>query len=90
MITAGAIIIDEPKITGITPAELILIGKNEVLLTLAFNAPPVPECWTGIFLIDFSMNVTNTIINTKVTKYNPYFNAPAIILDFSVTNSLTK
>ena len=43
-ITAGAIIRDEAKITGITPALLILIGKNEVLLTLAFNAPPLFEC----------------------------------------------
>ena len=43
-ITAGAINNEPAKITGITPAELILIGKNEVLLTLAFNAPPVPEC----------------------------------------------
>ena len=55
-ITVGAIIIEEAKITGMTPAELILIGKKLACDILA--DPLLPECWTGIFLLESSTNTT--------------------------------
>ena len=61
--TLGAVKIELAKITGITPAELILIGKKLAFAILAVCPPPFPLCCTGIFLLESSINVTNAIIN---------------------------
>ena len=65
-ITDGAIIIDEAKITGITPAELTLIGRNEALAIEGF-CPPFPACCTGILRLDNSIKITNAIIRINAS-----------------------
>ena len=62
-ITLGAVKILLAKITGITPALLILIGKKEAFAIEAVWPPPFPECCTGIFLFANSTNVTNAIMS---------------------------
>ncbi len=66
------------KMTGITPAELILIGKNEARAILCVWPPPFPECCTGIFLFDSSMKVTKAMMSKYAKTYNKNLNIPAI------------
>ena len=59
--TEGAIRMEEAKMTGMTPAELILIGRKEALAMEAV-CPPFPACWTGIFLFESSKKTTPAVI----------------------------
>ena len=85
-ITLGAVKIELAKITGITPAELILSGKKEAFAIDWVWPPDFPECWTGIFLFDNSMNVTKLIINNQANTYKRNWKIP--VSSFPVPQAL--
>ena len=59
----GADMMEAAKMTGMTPAELTLIGRK-LARAIGEVDPPRPACWTGIFRLANSMMTTKPTMKT--------------------------
>ena len=75
--TDGAIMMEEAKMTGMTPALLTLIGRKEARAMEAV-CPPFPACWTGILRLAVSKKTTPATIRMKARIYRANWKAPVI------------